>query len=69
MKMGRRPVLEPGREFKLVAENHLDAGCMASPAIVDHSLIVRTKKSLYRIEKNPVKRFVHQAVGNHNGSL
>jgi outer membrane protein assembly factor BamB len=48
---GAAPVIEPGPEFKLLAENHLDAGSMASPAIVDHSLIVRTKTHLYRIEK------------------
>ena len=48
---GAAPVLEPGAEFKLAAENRLDAGCMASPAIVGRSLIVRTKTHLYRIEK------------------
>jgi len=35
--------------FKPVAENALDAGCMASPAVVDDDLIVRTKSHLYRI--------------------
>jgi outer membrane protein assembly factor BamB len=50
---GAAPVLAPGREFKVLAENHLDTGCMASPAVVDHSLIVRTKTHLYRIEKTP----------------
>ncbi|HZZ26724.1 MAG TPA: PQQ-binding-like beta-propeller repeat protein [Pirellulales bacterium] len=47
---GTAPVLKPGRKYELLAENHLDAGCMASPAVVGHSLIVRTKKELYRIE-------------------
>jgi outer membrane protein assembly factor BamB len=50
---GTAPVLAPGNEYKLLADNHLDDGCMASPAVVGHSLIVRTKKALYRIEKNP----------------
>jgi outer membrane protein assembly factor BamB len=50
---GTAPVIQPGLEYKLLADNHLDAGCMASPAIVGHSLIVRTKTSLYRIEKTP----------------
>jgi outer membrane protein assembly factor BamB len=50
---GAAPVIEPGPQFKLLAENHLDAGCMASPAIVGNSLIVRTKTHLYRIEKTP----------------
>jgi outer membrane protein assembly factor BamB len=49
---GEAPVIEAGREFKLLAENHLDDGCMASPAIVGKSLIVRTKTSLYRFESN-----------------
>lgn len=48
---GTCPVLEPGREFKLLATNQLDAGCMASPAVADDSLIVRTKTHLYRIAK------------------
>ncbi len=39
------------REFRLLAENPLDAGCMASPAVVGDALIVRTKTHLYRIER------------------
>ncbi len=38
------------KEFKLVGASSLDAGCMASPAVVDDALIVRTKTHLYRIE-------------------
>ncbi len=48
---GEAPVIEAGHEFKLLANNHLADGCMASPAVVGKSLIVRTKTSLYRIEK------------------
>jgi outer membrane protein assembly factor BamB len=44
-------VIEPGDTFKKLAENTLEAGCMASPAVVGKSLIVRTKTHLYRIEK------------------
>jgi outer membrane protein assembly factor BamB len=44
-------VIEPGDTFKRLAENTLEAGCMASPAVVGKSLIVRTKTHLYRIEK------------------
>lgn len=40
----------PG-EFRLLAENPLDAGCMASPAVIGDALIVRTKTHLYRIEE------------------
>ena len=36
--------------FRLLAENRLEAGCMASPAVIGHALIVRTKTHLYRIE-------------------
>lgn len=39
------------REFRLLAENPLDAGCMASPAVLGNALIVRTKTHLYRIEQ------------------
>ncbi|MBW3599842.1 MAG: PQQ-binding-like beta-propeller repeat protein [Planctomycetes bacterium] len=44
-------VLAPGREFKLLAENMLDGGFYASPAVVEKSLILRTDKALYRIEE------------------
>ncbi|MEX2139503.1 MAG: PQQ-binding-like beta-propeller repeat protein [Pirellulales bacterium] len=48
---GESPVLEPGRELKLLATNKLDDGCMASPAVADNALLVRTTTHLYRIEK------------------
>jgi outer membrane protein assembly factor BamB len=48
---GECPVLAPGREFTLLAKNKLDEGCMASPAVVDNALLVRTRTDLYRIEK------------------
>ena len=44
-------VLEPVREYKVLATNELAEGCMASPAVVDNSLIVRTRGHLYRIAK------------------
>jgi hypothetical protein len=40
-----------GDSFNLIATNKLDSGCYASPAIVDKSLIIRTRTHLYRIEK------------------
>jgi hypothetical protein len=47
---GEMRVIEANhREFKLLAENRLDAGCMASPAVIDDALILRTKTHLYRI--------------------
>jgi hypothetical protein len=48
---GACPVLEPGREFKMLANNTLEEGCMASPAVADNALLVRTRTHLYRIEQ------------------
>jgi outer membrane protein assembly factor BamB len=36
-------------EFRLIAENQLESGCMSSPAVIENDLIVRTKTHLYRI--------------------
>lgn len=48
---GKITVLAPGREFKKLAENKLNDGFMASPAVVGKSLFLRTRTHLYRIEK------------------
>lgn len=48
---GKTTVLKPGREFKKLAENKLDAGFMASPAVTGNALVLRTKTHLYRIEE------------------
>ncbi len=45
-----RVIASDPTRFRLLADNKLDAGCMASPAVVDNSLIIRTKTHLYRIE-------------------
>ena len=47
---GKVAVLASGREFKLLAENKLDGGFMASPAVSGNALFLRTKTDLYRIE-------------------
>ena len=47
---GAVQVIEARRAFAQLATSRLDAGCMASPAIVGRSLIVRTKTDLYRFE-------------------
>jgi outer membrane protein assembly factor BamB len=47
---GATLVIAPGREFKLLAENHLEGGFYASPAVVERSLVLRTDQALYRIE-------------------
>jgi outer membrane protein assembly factor BamB len=44
-------VLEPGRTARVLAVNHLDDGCMASPAAVGRSLFLRTKTHLYCLER------------------
>lgn len=48
---GKSYVFTNADEPELVAENILDAGCNASPAVVGNSLIVRTTTHLYRIEQ------------------
>jgi hypothetical protein len=39
-----------GREFKVLAENQLDAGFMGCAAVSGDALFIRTKAALYRIE-------------------
>lgn len=46
---GEVSVIEPGREFKLLAKNKLDGGFMATPAPIGNSLILRTRTHLYRV--------------------
>ena len=47
---GKTTVVEAGREFKVLAENQLSDGFMASPAVAGRALILRTRTHLYRIE-------------------
>ncbi len=47
---GNTTVLAAGREFKVLAENTLPDGLMASPAVAGNALILRTRSNLYRIE-------------------
>jgi hypothetical protein len=48
---GGGTVLAPARQFRPLARNRLDAGCMASPAMVGRAIYLRTKTHLYRIEE------------------
>lgn len=48
---GESHVIAAGRQFELLSTNHLDAGCMATPAIAGKALFHRTKTHLYRIEE------------------
>lgn len=47
---GKATVIEAGRAFKVLAENSLDDGFMASPAVDGKALYLRTRTHLYRIE-------------------
>jgi outer membrane protein assembly factor BamB len=47
---GKATVIRAGRAFEKLAENRLDAGFGASPAVCGNALILRTKTHLYRIE-------------------
>ncbi|HYT61422.1 MAG TPA: PQQ-binding-like beta-propeller repeat protein, partial [Haliangiales bacterium] len=48
---GQTTVIDAGREFKVLAENKLDDGFMASPAVAGKAFFLRTKTHLYRIER------------------
>ena len=48
---GKTTAIAAAREFKILAENQLDGGFMASPAVHGDTWILRTKTYLYRIEK------------------
>ncbi len=48
---GKTTVIKPGRTFELLAENQLDEGFLASPAIAGKAFYLRTRTHLYRIEK------------------
>ncbi|MBD3674982.1 MAG: PQQ-like beta-propeller repeat protein [Planctomycetaceae bacterium] len=48
---GKATVFKAAREFQIVAENQLDSGFMASPAVVGDDLVLRTETHLYRIGK------------------
>ncbi|MCO8121974.1 PQQ-like beta-propeller repeat protein [Stieleria sp. TO1_6] len=43
-------VVSLGRESEVIAENQLEGQIMASPAVVDDSMILRTSDAIYRIQ-------------------
>jgi outer membrane protein assembly factor BamB len=47
---GKTTVVAASREFKVVATNQLGDGFMASPAVLNNSLVLRSKTHLYRID-------------------
>lgn len=44
-------VFRPGRDFELLATNHLEGGIFATPAFIGPTIFLRTEHALYRIEK------------------
>jgi outer membrane protein assembly factor BamB len=48
---GATHVIEPGKTYRKLADNKLNAQIMASPAAVDGALFIRTEKALLRIGK------------------
>ena len=48
---GKASVIRAGRTFEVMAENHLDEGFLASPAIAGRGFYLRTRTHLYRIEE------------------
>ena len=48
-KQGHIPVFKAAREFEQIADNKLDEGFVASPAVAGKSLILRSTGHLYRI--------------------
>lgn len=50
-EQGMTYVLAVGKEYKLLAENKLEAGGNASAAVVGNAIIMRSKTHLYRLEE------------------
>jgi outer membrane protein assembly factor BamB len=48
---GKASAIRPGRKFEQLAENSLDEGFLASPAIAGKSFYLRTRTHLYRIQE------------------
>lgn len=53
---GKTTVIKPGRTFEKLAENNLDDGFLASPAIAGKAFYLRTRTHLYRIEKTSIQK-------------
>jgi len=49
-EQGETMVVEAGPKFKILGKNKLNEMCLASPAIVGKSLLIRTMTKLYKIE-------------------
>ena len=60
-RAGKTHVIKPGRQFDRVATNTLDGSIMASPAVVNDGMYVRTDKAVYRIHHESGSGF--EAIG------
>ena len=49
---GVTSVVQAGPEFRLLAENRLDEECLASPALADGAILLRTRTRLWCIARN-----------------
>jgi outer membrane protein assembly factor BamB len=47
---GKAMVVRAGRQFEKLAENQLEGTVVATPAIVDGAIYLRTDSHLYRIQ-------------------
>ncbi len=45
-------VIAAGPEFKVIGKNSLEERTLATPAIADHSIIIRTASHLVRIKRS-----------------
>lgn len=52
---GTTTVIAPGKTFEILATNQLDGRTLATPAMVDETIFLRTDTHLYRIENPPRK--------------
>ena len=50
---GKTTVIRAAREFEQLAENQLGDGCMASPAVIGDTLLLRSLSHLYRLDVAP----------------
>ena len=48
---GHTKLVEPNDKPRVIASNRLDGSLKASPAVLEHAIILRTDKALYRIEE------------------
>ena len=48
---GKTTVLEAGRQFRILSQNLLGDGFMASPAVYGRGIYLRSKSALYRVEE------------------